>query len=466
MLFLYTITFFIAMGFYFLGFNVIAGVIIIALAIFLYLLEVERDGRLITIRGLFLIGFVGGFGLSLFKLSKLSAPYSVTTFFVVFVAYYSLYFGAFLADKKKRKELLLREPLIITNDDILPQDIIVAILVVVTLIAFIIEVIILKFIPIFTVNVPHAYSTFHVFGVHYITTLYVFIPSLALCNYLVCPDKNRIIELVFSYVYALVMSVLLVSRMQLIVSLLLTVFIFIIYKKDELTLEILKKNYKTILIVIFGLIGIFIIITISRSHSISYLKSIFEMKSEKMPIFISQPYMYVAHNFENLNYMINNIFRFTFGRRILYPLFTLTFIKKLFPIVADSPYYIIKPELSTVTIVYDFYYDFGIVGVIFFCFIIGYFGQLIENETYKKIKPEFFHRNNYIVILFSYLSYFMLFSFFQTYFSLTDTWVFIIFLSILILTVRMKKNYGETKKTVYFIKEKSNVAKKSRGKKK
>lgn len=446
MLFLYTITFFIAMGFYFLGFNVIAGVIIVALALFLYILEVEKGGRFITIRGLFLIGFVGGFGLSLFKLSKLSMPYSVMTYLVVFVAFYSLYFGTFLADKKKKKKPLYRERLTITNDDILPQDIIVAVLVVITLISFIVEVIILKYIPVFKFNTPHAYSSFHVFGIHYITTLYMFIPSIALCNYLVCQNKNRIIELIFSYIYAVIMSVFLVSRMQLIISLLLTIFIFIIYKKDDINLEIIKKNYKKLLIVIVILCIIFIIITISRAHSITYLKDVFEMKNSKIPIFIAQPYMYVAHNFENLNYMINNIFRFTFGRRVLYPLFTLTFIKKLFPIVADSPYYIIKPELSTVTIVYDFYYDFGIVGVIFFCFLIGYFGKLIENETYEKVKTENFHKNNYIVILFAYYSYFMLFSFFQTYFSLTDTWVFIMFLSLLIIITRMKKNDNDTKR--------------------
>ena len=185
---------------------------------------------------------------------------------------------------------------------------------------------------------------------------------------------------------------------------------------------------------------LYLIITINRAHDVEYLNSIFEMKNENTPIFITQPYMYIAHNFENLNYMINNVFRLTFGRRILYPFFTLTFVKKFFPIVVDSPYYIIKEELSTVTLIYDFYYDFGLVGVAVFCFIVGYIGKVLEDKAYRVALQDEPEKNNYMLILFSLYCYFMLFSFFQTYFSLTDTWVYIIILLLITLLFNMNRS--------------------------
>ena len=117
----------------------------------------------------------------------------------------------------------------------------------------------------------------------------------------------------------------------------------------------------------------------------------------------------------------------------------MTLIKKFFPIVVDSPYYIIKEELSTVTIIYDFYYDFGLVGVALFCFIIGYAGKALEDRAYNLVSLDEPKKNNYILILFSLYCYFMLFSFFQTYFSLTDTWVYIIILSLMMFLFNMNK---------------------------
>ena len=80
-----------------------------------------------------------------------------------------------------------------------------------TFIAFLIEVMILKFVPVFTVDTPHAYSTFHVFMIHYITTFYSFIPCFALCNYFKNPSrKMNKIWIVISYVYVIIMAILMV----------------------------------------------------------------------------------------------------------------------------------------------------------------------------------------------------------------------------------------------------------------
>ena len=296
-------------------------------------------------------------------------------------------------------------------------------LICITLISFFIEVYILKFIPLFTKDTPHAYSTFHVFMIHYITSLYILIPSVAIVNYHMQEKKSKV-PIIVSYLYVVILAMLMVSRNQLIMSLVLSLFVYLIYNKENI-LKILK-NKKVIVassIIFVVLILIYVVITINRAHSVDYLNGIFEMKSEKIPIFITQPYMYIAHNFENLNYMINNIEGFGYGRRCLMPLLTLSFVKRFFPVITIAPLYVIKEELSTLTIIYDFYYDFGIIGVIVFCFIIGAIGKVLENYIYNMIAEK---RETYLTILFSLICFYMVFSFFQTYFSLTETYIYIL----------------------------------------
>ena len=444
MLIVYIIAYLVSTIFYYLKYNYVASVIMISLAIFLYIKEIKYTNRIINVRGLFALGFIGGFGVSLLKLSKLANDYSIMTFVVVFTSYFAVYLGTFYKNKNDGKSDNIPNSKIFAagNDDkirngkkILPEDILMILLFTFSFASFMIEVMILKFIPVFTVNTPHAYSTFHVFMIHYITTFYSFIPCFALCNYFKNPNRQmNKIWIVVSYVYVIIMAILMVSRSRLILCIVLSIFIIIIYKQNDLK-NILsnKKNLLLILMLSILFLGLYVIITINRAHDIEYLNGIFEMKNENMPIFITQPYMYIAQNFENLNYMINNIFRFTFGRRVLYPLFTLTLIKKFFPLVLDAPTYIIKEELSTLTIVYDFYYDFGLVGVFIFCFLIGYIGKVLEDRVYVGVfgDGDYKTKNNYIIVLYSLYCYFMIFSFFQTYFSLTDTWVYMIILLLL-----------------------------------
>lgn len=447
MLLIYTIAYFVSILFYSIGLNLIASVLMITLAIFLYAIEYMSKKRIINIRGLFALGFLGGYGISLLKLSKLSSPYSMTMILAVFLTYFSLYFGVFLADRKKENIVRYKGIRILKNNSVLTnQEVLLIVLIGITFISFALETLMLGFVPLFTRDTPHAYSTFHIFGLHYITTLYIFIPCIALANFYILEDKKRAgFELIFSFIYVIFMALLMVSRAQLIQCIFLTLFILLIYESKNIKKYLFdRKKLLIISLAIIFFIALYIIITINRAHDVKYLNGIFEMKNENMPIFITQPYMYIAHNFENLNYMINNIFRHTFGRRILFPVFTLTMVKKFFPIVVDSPYYIIKPELSTVTLVYDFYYDFGLAGIIIFMFIIGYVGKKLENSVYYFIdNPDNFNKNNYKVILLALFSYYMFFSFFQSYFSLTDTWVHIVFVLMLSIFIRMSK--GATK---------------------
>ena len=37
------------------------------------------------------------------------------------------------------------------------------------------------------------------------------------------------------------------------------------------------------------------------------------MKNESTPIFITQPYMYIANNYENFNYLVEHLEQFAWG---------------------------------------------------------------------------------------------------------------------------------------------------------
>ena len=347
-------------------------------------------------------------------------------------AYFSIYLGSFFSKGLSSKIIKIENKDSVETVSSKKLEVILIALFIISFVSFVIEAMMLRFVPLFTISTPHAYSTFHVYMLHYVTSLYIFIPSFAICNYYHEQNKRTKIYVVLSYIYVILMSTLMLSRGQLFTSVIISIFVILIYSdKDKLAvLEDLRLKALAIVVLVV-LLTLYVFITIHRAHDVDYLMGIFDMKDKSIPIFIAQPYMYVAHNFENLNYMINNITNFGFGRMTLMPLFTLTLAKKIFPFAIGAPLLVIKEELSTKTLIYDFYYDFGIIGVILACFIIGYIGSVLEEFVYVNVKEKLFTRYRYVVIIFALYSYYMLFSFMQSYFSLTDTWFNIIVLSVI-----------------------------------
>ncbi len=103
----------------------------------------------------------------------------------------------------------------------------------------------------------------------------------------------------------------------------------------------------------------------------TYLNAVFEMKNGNMPIFITQPYMYVANNYDNFNCLVEELGSHSWGLKMLAPLWTLSGLKFKFPGLVNFPYFVNKEELTTLTVFYDAYYDFGIIGVLGLSCILG-----------------------------------------------------------------------------------------------
>lgn len=420
--------------------NYPAAAILIFTSFYLYYTITNDSKNSLNLKALWILGFGGGLGISLLKLSHLSKDYLPMTWFCFYLAIVCFCFGYDIINRKKEEDrrgfLVYAKPSNLSsampheNDDLLAgfTKRIIVILLSLSLAAFIFELAFLRFIPLFSIGTPHAYSEFHIVGVHYITTLYVIVPTIAVIYFIRFNRRDYVFYA--GLIIPFVLGLLLVSRSQIMMS---AVFAFFAY-------VLMKRRINTNLVIAGSIVLVisYVILTVARSHSIEYLKGIFEMKVD-LPIFISQPYTYIANNYENFNLLVGTTdYHRSLGLKMLYPVFTLTFAKFKWPWLVYLYNVVNKPELTTVTIIYDAYFDFGFLGVAGFTFVLGMIAAQLNDIFIKK-------KSLFIVLIYAQYAFYMLFSFFTTWFTTPQTWVYMI-LSVLIyfLYKRIEDEIGET----------------------
>ena len=165
-----------------------------------------------------------------------------------------------------------------------------------------------------------------------------------------------------------------------------------------------------------AIIPVYVLLSIARSHNIEYLNSIFEMR-KAYPIYISQPYIYIANNYDNFNVMVENLQKHSLGLKSIFPILALTGLKFKLANLLSFPLFITKTELTTLTIIYDAYYDFGIFGVFVFTYILGHIAGILEKVEDKN--PIFY-------LIYSQILLYFLLAFFTTWFSNPTTWFYLI----------------------------------------
>lgn len=397
------------------GFNILSGIVMLDGAAMLYLLQYIKTGHLFNLPGLFSLFFIGGEAAACFKLSRLSAAHwSVVTWISIFLAYAGFMLGYSFVMHKKTPKSKLAGGLIqyIKNIDIKMCErrlfFCICAICAVSAVCFVFEALWLGFIPLFSEE-PHAYSYFHISGVHYFTVTCVMVLPLTVVYlwHYKGHDAIKIITLAVINFIAILIPILCVSRFQLLLSILLAMCVY----------ASLNRNFKWYYVigVCAALIPLYLLLSIARNHDAAYLNSIFEMKNADMPIFITQPYMYVANNYENFNCLVEQLTEHTYGLRQLFPVFALTGLKFLFPQLVSFPLYITKEELTTVSLIYDAYYDFGIIGVAVFGIVLGCACGVLQRITEKSANPV-------IYLFYGQIAMYMVFSFFTTWFSNPTTW--------------------------------------------
>lgn len=423
---IYLITYVISFIFSRLGWFFPSGLVLMAGALYLYWKDYRASGSFIHLRGLFSLFFIGGQAVSCLKLSRLQGQWQLMTW-LCFLAAVLAFYGSFALTQKwagppklphwikkqargkvpvlpreNRRELRRYERTLFVS---------IVTMTLVSLAAFLLEALLLGYVPLFVRDMPHAYSYFHISGVHYFTVSCVLTPSLAVLFFMardVHRRGRRVLVLIFTLI-SLLIPVLCVSRFQLIFAVGMAVFTFLSIKR--------KLPLFHVLLVVVLMIPAYLVLTIARSHSVEYLNGIFAMKNPATPIFITQPYIYIANNYDNFNCLVEQLPAYTLGRRMLFPVFALTGLKFLKPEWVVYPIYNTKPELTTLTLIYDAYYDFGFLGVVVFGGLLGCVCALLVRGI-SQVKNPVGH------VFYAQMAMYMALSFFTTWFSNPATWFY------------------------------------------
>ena len=404
---------------------VLSGLVLVGAAVWLYIRDYIRTGNLIHLRGLFCLFFVGGQGISCFKLSYLQTDWLLITwisFFLAVMAFWwvfevltRLYDGWSAADMGSVYKYYSSADSPLQANRILIS---MAVITLVSILAFAFEAWRLGFVPMFSYGVPHAYSYFHIKGIHYFTVSCVLVPSLSVVYCLMMARRGRGLVrykgfwlAVICDIVAVMIPLLCVSRFQLILAVGMAVFTYISMTGS------FSLVYVGVLFV--ALIPAYVALTVLRSHSVEYLNGIFEMKNSHMPIFITQPYMYIANNYSNFNCLTQalqqGLVEHTFGLKQLFPVFALTGLKFVFPALVAFEMPVTIKELNTLTLIYDAYYDFGLIGVFLFGLILGAVCAALTQKIRKSSNP-------ILYLFYAQLALYLALSFFSSWFTVPTTW--------------------------------------------
>ena len=389
-----------------IGAEYVAGIVFLLEALFLYISNFRKSGNLVDLRGIFSLSWIGGEGIACLKLSHLSSPWETVTWLCFFLAYLCFMLGYDFWAKK----CMFEGKASLRKNAVQARRILICIIFLgaASLGCFLLEAAMLGFIPLFSPE-PHAYSYFHISGVHYFTVSCILIPALSVLYVKLTEKWNflRIAVLALGNLLAAAIPILCVSRFQLLFAVGFAAVVYLMLYRHI--------TWKMVVTAAVILIPVYVLLTVARRHDIPYLNGIFEMKYSQMPIFITQPYMYVANNYENFNRMVCELPEFTLGIRMLFPVFALTGLKFVFPQVAAYPLYITKEELTTLTIFYDSYYDFGIFGVILLALVLGGAAVWLTGWAEK-------NRNPVSYLFYGQFTIYLGLSFFTTWFSNPTTW--------------------------------------------
>lgn len=389
-----------------------SGIILIVEAVYLYVHWVRESGSFVELRALFTLAWVGGQGISCLKLSTLQDTWSYITwlsFFVIYIAFgigyewgrkYSRVEGKEPEKNKKKADRLFR---------------CIMLLLVVSAGCFVIEIIRIGYIPVFS-DEPYSYSYFRMSALHYLhycAISCILIPGLTVLWKKIDSEESkwRNGAIIIANIVAFAVPFLYVSRFQ---------FLFEIGVAAVIYILVNKNMWKSTL-VLLGLVvcAAYVVITLSQKRDAIYLNNVFKMKYTHMPVFLTQPYIYIANNYDNFDCLVKNLPKFSYGLRMLFPFVSLTGLKFVMPNLVPATVYLTSTELTTFTMFYDAYYDFGVIGVFVIALLIGVVAKVIIDIIKKSDNPV-------VYLLYGQIAVYLALAFFTTWFSSPATWFWLI----------------------------------------
>lgn len=389
-----------------------SGIILIVEAVYLYVHWVRESGSFVELRALFTLAWVGGQGISCLKLSTLQDTWSYITwlsFFVIYIAFgigyewgrkYSRVEGKEPEKNKKKANRLFR---------------CIMLLLVVSAGCFVIEIIRIGYIPVFS-DEPYSYSYFRMSALHYLhycAISCILIPGLTVLWKKIDSEESkwRNGAIIIANIVAFAVPFLYVSRFQFLFEIGVAAVIYIL----------VNKNMRKSTLVLLGLVvcAAYVVITLSQKRDAIYLNNVFKMKYTHMPVFLTQPYIYIANNYDNFDCLVKNLPKFSYGLRMLFPFVSLTGLKFVMPNLVPATVYLTSTELTTFTMFYDAYYDFGVIGVFVIALLIGVVAKVIIDIIKKSDNPVAY-------LFYGQIAVYLALAFFTTWFSSPATWFWLI----------------------------------------
>lgn len=389
-----------------------SGIILIVEAVYLYVHWVRESGSFVELRALFTLAWVGGQGISCLKLSTLQDTWSYITwlsFFVIYIAFgigyewgrkYSRVEGKEPEKNKKKANRLFR---------------CIMLLLVVSAGCFVIEIIRIGYIPVFS-DEPYSYSYFRMSALHYLhycAISCILIPGLTVLWKKIDSEESkwRNGAIIIANIVAFAVPFLYVSRFQFLFEIGVAAVIYIL----------VNKNMRKSTLVLLGLVvcAAYVVITLSQKRDAIYLNNVFKMKYTHMPVFLTQPYIYIANNYDNFDCLVKNLPKFSYGLRMLFPFVSLTGLKFVMPNLVPATVYLTSTELTTLTMFYDAYYDFGVIGVFVIALLIGVVAKVIIDIIKKSDNPV-------VYLFYGQIAVYLALAFFTTWFSSPATWFWLI----------------------------------------
>jgi|YelNatPaOPRAMG01_1025707.scaffolds.fasta_scaffold22915_3 oligosaccharide repeat unit polymerase len=267
------------------------------------------------------------------------------------------------------------------------------------MISYIVIFLIKGFIPILSSHPSESRVQLEVFGfgllIHTSTSIMFFVVQYLI---LIRQDNFRKIILAFILLITFISYFGLLQRYDLIFWLIISL-VFYFYSR--------KIKFRNVLLFLLGLVAIiYAIQNIRMSKYFSgYLYVFSKMKFSPKFALLTEPYMYIVMNLENFTNAVTRVATHTFGYYTFNFIFSLTGLKHWIHDYANlDDYPFLNSGFNTYTMFWDFYRDFGVLGLTVICFVLGF---LISSLYYKfRTKPNLHTLSLYcigvFVILFSF----------------------------------------------------------------
>lgn len=410
-----TITFIIAIMFYYSKLNVISGIILMTTAIFLFFIDKKEKGYYTNTLGIFSAVWFFTIGLSNLRLHQSQVEWKFKTWICLLIAYICFNIGYNLAKRTNNEGRKVKEKNVSKKVNLT----VITLFFILSFGIFILEAYLEGYIPMFSKDMS-SYQEFGAGRLHFFTVTCTFILPLSCIYYNLYKKEINKKE----FVYLLVINLIAVSIPFLIVSRFFIVMTVILAGFSIMELNKKKEIFIIAMIIILGFTG-WNIISQFRNQDEAYLKEALNIQDDTLlSVSNMQIYMYVAMNYDNFNCNVNNIENYSYGIKSILPVIELFKLDTLIPNAENITQVAnrIIEVYNTYPIITEAYFDLDILGIVIYMIIIGYIAAKTENLDSKDMLN---------ILLKSLIKYCLLFSFFVSYFS-NKTFLFYIMLICLV----------------------------------